>query len=292
VPQESMDDVIRIRIDTTRAVDAFLTLLAEQAAEGETRAPANPAATALWRELAPFRLVEYAYVDDGVGAIAGAFIGFPDGGLYSVEDDIPEEAVTDLVKGNEHRAVALPPLYVYVVLEQPASRAAIDAFLTELSSHVGQFYDAEGSRDMAREADRHLGKPALLGRFASRGQRGDGRAYAGLTYAYARQILEFATAADRDDFVAWSQSLCDWIFGHGDDAIELGFPEAHRPAEPAPVPEAGRPVIHLAAPSGFENGTAWTGINSDAPSEDVAGARDYWAYVRRTLDETRSGTEY
>ncbi len=308
MPQEFMDDVIRIRIDTTRAVDAFLTLLAEQAAEGETRAPANPAATALWRELAPFRLVEYAYVDGGVGAIVGAFIGFPDGGLYSVEDDIPEDAVTELVKGSEHRAADLPPIYVYVVLEKPANREAIDSFLTELSSHVGhalvgvvpgsdgklkaRFYDAEGTKGVAREGDRHLDKSAVLGRFASRSQRVDGRAYACLTYAYAKQILEFASAPDRDDFVAWSRSLCDWIFGHGDDAVELGFPEAHRPAELAPVPEDDRPVIHLAAPSSFEDGAAWTGINSDAPPEDVAGARDYWAYVRRALDEARSGTAY
>ena len=308
MPQEFMDDVIRIRIDTTRAVDAFLALLAEQAAEGETRAPANPAATALWRELAPFRLVEYAYVDGGVGAIVGAYIGFPDGGLYSVEDDIPEDAVTDLVKGNEHRSAELPPIYVYVVLEQPANREAIDGFLTELSSHVGhalvgvvpgsdgrlkaRFYDAEGSRGVAREADRHLSKAGVLDRFASRSQRGDGRAYAGLTYAYAKQMLEFGSAAERDDFVAWSRALCDWIFGHGDDAVELGFPEAHRPAELAPVPDDDRPVIRLAAPFSFENGSAWTGINSDAPPADVAGARDYWAYVRRTLDEARSGAVY
>ena len=308
MPNEFLDDVIRIRIDTTRAVEAFLTLLAEQAAEGETRAPANPAATALWRELAPFRLVEYAYVFTGVGAIQGAYVGFPDGGLYSVEDDIPEDAVTDLVLGNEHRVVELPPIYVYVVLEAPVGREAIDSFLTELSSHVGhalvgvvpggdgvlkaRLYDSEATNGVAREGDRHLGKAALLDSFASRSQRGDGRAYACLTYAYAKQILEFGSAAERDEFVAWSRSLCDWIFGHGDDAKELGFPEAHRPAELAPVPEADRPVVHMVAPGSFQDGAAWTGINSDAPPEDVGGARDYWAYVRRTLDEARSGSVY
>jgi hypothetical protein len=308
MPNEFLDDVIRIRIDTTRAVDAFLTLLAEQAAEGETRAPANPAATALWRELAPFRLVEYAYVFDGVGPIQGAYIGFPDGGLYSVEDDVPEDAVTDLVKGNEHRVADLPPIYIYVVLESPVGREAMDTFLTELSTHVGhalvgvvrsangalkaRLYDSEAIRAVAREGDRHLGKAQLLESFASRSQRGDGRAYACLTYAYAKQILEFTSAAERDEFVAWSRALCDWIFGHGDDAVELGFPEAHRPAELAPVPDADRPFVHLAAPGGFEDGTAWTGVNSDAPPEGVAGARDYWAYVRRTLDEARAGSTY
>ncbi|MDO8606369.1 MAG: hypothetical protein Q7R40_07540 [Phaeospirillum sp.] len=308
MPQEPMDDVIRIRIDTTRAVDAFLTLLAEQAAEGETRAPANPAATALWRELAPFRLVEYGYVEPGVGPIAGAFLGFPDGELYSVEDDVPEDAVTDLVKGNEHSAVDLPPIYVYIVLEKPANREAIDSFLTELSSHVGhalvgvvpgmdgrlkaRFYDAEGTNGVARESNRHLTKAGVLDRFAARSQRSDGRAYACLTYAYAKQILEFVSAAERDDFVSWSRALCDWIFGHGDDAIQLGFPEAYRPAELAPVPEDDRPVVRVAAPYSFENGAAWIGLDSDSGPDDVAGAHAYWNYVCRTLNEVRTGLAY
>ncbi|RAU22451.1 hypothetical protein CU669_07030 [Paramagnetospirillum kuznetsovii] len=303
-----MDDVIRIRIDTTRAVEAFLTLLVEQAAEGETRAPANPAATAIWRELAPFRLVEYAYVDDGVGTIVGAYLGFPDGELYAAGDDIPETAVTDMVKGCEHSVTDLPPIYVYVVLERPVGREAIDAFLTELSSHVGhaltavvpgsdgqlkvRFYDSEGARGFAREGDRHLSKAAVLERFATHSQRSDGRAYAALTYAYAKQVLEFASAQDRDEFIAWSRSLCDWIFAHGGDSAQLGFPEVTRPAEAAPVPEEDRVTARMEAPGAFENGEAWNCFATDASPTDEVVARSYWAYVRRTIDEGRAGTVY
>lgn len=291
--REAMDDVIRIRIDATEAVRAFLELLAQQRAEGETRAPANPAATALWRELAPFRLVEYDYVDDGIGTILGAYVGFGDGRLYAASDDIPDRAVTELVKGNEHRVADLPPLYVYVVLEQPVGCAAIDSFLAELSAHVGHELDgiAPGGEIATREADRQLSKADLLGRFAAGGQRGDGRAYAVLTYAYARQVLEFSSAAARDDFVAWSRRLCDWIFGHGDDAARLGFAEAHRPAEPAPVPDEGRPVAHLAAPSAYADGAAWACLAPEAAPDQVEDARDYWTYVRRTIDAGRAGSD-
>lgn len=302
MPQEPSDDVIRIRIDATRAVDAFLALLDEQAAEGETAIPSNPAATAIWRELAPFRLVEYAYVSDAVGPVTGAYVGFGDGRLFSVEDDIPEEVVTDMVQGNEHRAVALPPIYIYVVLEKPAGRDAIDTFLTELSAQVGhalvgvvpgsdgrlkaRFYDAEGTRGVAREGSRHFSRSRLQDLIAARSHREDGRAYAVLTYAFARHVVEFASIAERDDFLAWSRALDVWLAGRDGDAAELGFPEVVRPAESAPVPATGQPVARLAPPSAFEDGRGWLGLEDGS---DISGARAYWAYVRRSLDEMRSG---
>ncbi|CAA7622236.1 hypothetical protein [Magnetospirillum sp. SS-4] len=295
MPKEPRDDVIRIRIDATRAVEAFLALLDQQAVEGETAIPSNPAATAIWRELAPFRLVEYGYVSDGIGPIGGAYVGFADGGLYSVEDDIPEEAVTAMVRGNEHRAVDLPPIYVYVVLEHPAGRDAIDAFLTELSAQVGhalvgvvpgsdgrlkaRLYDAEGTRGVAREGERHFSRARLQEIVAARGRRDDGRAYAVLTHAFAKHILEFADMAERDDFLGWSRTLCRWIADHGCDAAGLGFPEALRPAEAAPVPADGQPVIRLTPPGSSDAGG---GLESDGA---VAAARRYWSYVRRSLDE-------
>jgi len=255
------DDVIRIRIDTTRAVDDFLRLLAEQAAEGETREPANPAATAIWREIAPFRLVEYAYIDPSVGPIDGAFIGFPNGALYAVEEDIPDHAVTDLVAGCEHRAAEFPPLYVYVSLPRPTPTPAILSFLTELSAHVGhsllgvlpdedgrmvaRIVDAEGIRAVAAETERHLSRQEILDRFAARFRRPDGRAYAALTLSFARHVLEFADEAERDAFVAWSRHLCDWIFAHGGDADALGFTEAYRPAEIAPTPDKGTTILRI-----------------------------------------------
>ena len=61
MPQVPCDDVIRIRVDTTWAVLDFIRQLAEQAAAGETRAPANPAQTAIFRDIAPYRLVEHNY---------------------------------------------------------------------------------------------------------------------------------------------------------------------------------------------------------------------------------------
>jgi hypothetical protein len=298
--QDSMDDVIRIRIDATRAVDAFLALLAEQAADGETVAPANPAATAIWRELAPFRLVEYGYVSEAVGPIIGAYIGFPDGRLHSVEDDIPEDAVTDMVQGNECRAVDLPPLYIYVVLDQPAGREAIDTFLVALSAQVGhalvgvvpgldgklkvRVYDADAVRGVAREAERHFGKAQLLERFSALTRRPDGRAYAVLTYAYAKCILEFPSAEQRDDFVAWSRALCDWLGARGDDPAELGFAEALRPAELAPIPEDDRPVARWVGPSSVEGNRAWTGITDAASPEERTAARAYWAALRQSLE--------
>ncbi|CCG40926.1 hypothetical protein [Magnetospirillum molischianum] len=280
------DDVIRIRIDTTRAVDAFLCLLAEQAAEGETREPANPAATAIWRELAPFRLVEYAYIDESVGPIDGAYVGFPNGMLYAVEEDIPDRAVTDLISAGEHRLSALPPLYVYVPLRQPIGIRAIESFLTELSAHIGhslvgvlpdsdermvaRVFDSEGTRAATAETDRHLGKRDILERFGARSRRSDGRAYAVLTLSFARHVLEFANTKERDAFIVWSHYLCDWIFANGGDAAALGFAELCRPAEIAPAPDNGCTTVRL--------GLVFPPI--PAPPE---GMREAWIVILRAI---------
>jgi hypothetical protein len=317
MPQQTSDDVIRIRVDTTRAVEDFLALLREQAAEGETRAPANPAATAIWRELAPFRLVEYAYVDDAVGTIQGAFVGFPDGSLHAAGGDIPEDAVTGMVLGHEHEAVALPPIYIYLLLASPAAPAAVERYLGLLSGHAGQplvavlcdgrggvaprIFDAspagapdarlDGAASLSLlEGDRHLSKAQVLECLADRVQRPDGRTYATLTYAYAQQTLEFASPAGRDDFIMWTRRLCDWLDDHEAGEADPSFPEAHRPAEPAPVPADDRPVVRLAPPSAFEGGSAW-GL-FDGEGGNGGGARGYWAYVRLTIDAVRQGTGF
>jgi len=284
--QQPTDDVIRIRIDTTRAVDAFLRLLEEQAAEGETRKPANPAATAIWREIAPFRLVEYAYVDETVGPIDGAYIGFPNGMLYTVEEDIPDHAVNDLVVGCEHRATALPPLYVYVPLRQPIPTRAIESFLTKLSAHIGRslvgvlaesdgrmvtrIFDSEVTRAITTEADRHLRRQDILDRFAALSRRPDGRAYAVLTLSFARHVLEFADEASRDGFIDWTIRLNDWIFSRGGDADALGFAEAYRPAEIASAPEDGSDVVRL----------RWDTPRRDDSPEAM---RETWVDVRRAI---------
>lgn len=281
------DDVIRIRIDTTQAVDDFLHLLAEQAAEGETREPANPAATAIWREIAPFRLVEYAYIDPSLGPIDGAFIGFPDGALYAVEEDIPDHVVADLVAGCEHRAVPLPPLHVYVLPHRPTPIPAIAAFLTRLSAHIGHCLlgvlpgedgqmvawtiNADGTRAVAAaETGDHLGRDDILARFAARFRRPDGRAYAALTLSFARHVLEFANEAERDAFVSWSRHLCDWIFAHGGNADALGFAEAYRPAEIAPTPDRDSPTLRI-------------GITMPPPDSPIETMQATWAALRHAI---------
>lgn len=273
---EPRDDVIRIRLDTARAVEAFRHLLAEQAAAGETRAPANPAATAVWRQLAPFRLVEYGYVDPGFGAVSGAYVGFPDGSLYPAGEAIPERAVAAVA------AVSPPaPLYVYLPLDRPMRHGRIERFLDALSAHLDQplvavlrdgegasvarLFDAEATRAAAAEAGRHPDAPALAALFAAQTMRPDGRAYASLVQDFAPRAIEFASVAARDAFIAWTRALCDRVFATGADPERLGFAGTLRPAEIARVPEEEE-AVRLDPPSAASLDsletmrTAWTGL--------------------------------
>lgn len=274
--EESGDDVIHIRVDTAAAVREFMDVLASQAAEGETRAPANPANRAVFRELAPYRLLEYEYVGEGIGGIEGVFLGFPDGSIFSVADDIPEEAVDDVVAGDPAH---LPPIYVHVVLAEARPAAAIDSFLAALAGHVGKpliglyrdqagqltghAYECAGecgcAEQLARavassgaEAAMHLTKAQVLERFAAGSQSVDGRAYAQLTVNFLPHLLEFASAAERDDFIAWSKGLCD-----------SGFADVPRPATVAP---AGAHAVALIAPRGET-------------------AQDYWDYIIKSVSK-------
>lgn len=297
--ERSSDDVIRIRIDTGAAVRAFMAQLASQAAEGETRAPAHPANRAVFRELAPYRLVEYEYVGNGIGAIEGVFVGFPDGSLYSVADDIPEAAVDAVVAGDPER---LPPILVHVVLARPQPADRVDGFLAALARHMGQTVVAVGRDDDGRMVARsHDGKSvALIGEagndplptkaqllewFAARSQGADGRAYARLPLDYSPHLLEFASAAERDDFVRWTRSLCDWVEACGGGWGDLGLAEMPRTAWPAP---AGGPAVRLVPP-----GEAWQAFGRDAASpatgdgdraQALDRARRYWAYVAATVE--------
>lgn len=315
---KASDDVIRIRVDTGQAVREFLGLLAEQAAAGETRAPAKPANRAVYRELAPYRLVEYSYVDPGIGAIEAVFLGFPDGSIYSVADDIPEEVVDTLVVGDPTR---LPPVYVHVVLAEPQPVERIDHFLAELARHMGKglvgvlkdgaraYEGLEGCAAMLKAAvaqavDEAAGLPdkaALLAAFAARSQAADGRAYAQLIYDYAPHVLEFPSPADRDDFIAWSRFLCDWVVARWATWEDLGFSDVLRPAKPAPAPTGEVVAVPLVAPARWQDGEAWVAFGGadaatahsfqDSAAHDsetlaarsVALARAYWAYVTATV---------
>ncbi|MBC7908552.1 MAG: hypothetical protein H7Y60_17625 [Rhodospirillaceae bacterium] len=322
---KSSDDVIRIRVDTGLAVQEFLDLLAEQAAAGETCAPANPANRAVFRELAPYRLVEYAYVDGDVGAIEGVYMGFPDGALYAVADEIPEEQVDALVSD---APAEMAPVYVYVVLTEAQPSARIDKFLTALSVHmdqplVGVFRDAAGtmaahaydggdSTQRARldgavvksvlEANMHLSKQRVLERYAARAESPDGRAWAQITYNYAKHVVEFSSPAERNDFMDWSRTLCEWIYARWCSWEDLGFAEILRPAEVAPAPKGEIVAVRLHAPAKVQDGRPWQafgGINAataktfnespaatseEAMAHSLAVAREYWSYCKDTID--------
>lgn len=325
------DDVIRIRIDVGSVVQDFIALLQEQRAHGETRAPENPANRALFRELAPFRLLEYAYVDPGVGEIEGVYLGFSGRRIYAVDDIIPDSVVDQAVAGTDADPSAV---YVYVVLATPSNSYAIDHFLKALSAHmsrplVGVFrnefgqmrahaYDGENPGDVGAnadrlrtemvksvlEADRHFGKARLLSCYAAAAEGGaDGRAWAQLTYAFGKHVVEFPTVLDRNDFVAWWRVLCEWVYARWCSWEDLGFAEVLRPAEIAPAPTPDIPVTRLLSPLRFKDGQPWEafgGISAEtarspggtAAEEDwtrsLQVAREYWAYVRDTITLTET----
>lgn len=309
--EKSNDDVIRIRVDTALAVQDFLDLLAAQAAEGETRAPANPANRALFRELAPYRLVEYAYVDEAVGEVDGAYLGFPDGSIYAVADEIPEAVVDAVVQG----AVAeMAPVYLYIVPAQPRGAAVIDRFLKALSIHLGKplvgvFRDQDGAlaahgydgeRELAAspqrarieaamarsaaETARHLSRRQVVEGYAARSQGADGRAWAQVTYDFTKHVIEFASAADRDDFIEWSRALCGWIAAGGCTWAELGFSEVLQPAEVAPAPKGEIVAVPLQSPAQADGGKARQAFPATGASpQALTLVRDYWGYCVRTI---------
>lgn len=331
--ERSCDDVIRIRVDSAWAVEEFERLLAEQAAEGETRAPANPPNRAIFRELAPFRLLEYEYVDEEVGGIEGVYLGFPDGAIHAVSDEIPEEVVDRMLTGP---AGELPPVYVYVLPRQPLTASQIDRFLKALSAHlnkplVGVFRDERGQMSAhaydgdvpgaasphwgrleagvvrsVLEANRHLTKARVLDRFAARSQGPDGRAYALLTYGFAKHIVEFASVAERDDFLAWTRFLCQWIYARSDSWGDMGFGEVLRPAQLASAPVGDQIAVRLAPPARAPMGNAWRAFGgtsaatarpfaeSEAATSDEAlaqaliTARAYWSFVTETVATTEA----
>lgn len=304
-------DVMAIRIDTADAVDDFLALLAAQAAEGETRAPAHPANRAIYRELAPFRLVEYDYVEGGVGAIESVLIGFADGALFPVAEEIPEAVVDGMLVPAGGR---LAPVYVYIVLARPVQAVAADLYLHALSDHVGRplvamigddahaFISPHGeSIDPGRlqswldaaatEKSRHLSKAALAAIMAGRSRGPKGEAYAAMTSDFARHILEFPSAAARDDFVAWTRRLCDWMFATHSDWCAIGFREVVRPAEPAGVPAAAERLARPEAPSLYDGGRPWgafEGESDRAMPDGLEAVSAYWAHVKAAIDRAEA----
>ena len=320
-----MDDVIRIRIDTVEAVAKFKELLATQAAEGETQAPANPANRAIYREMAPFRLVEYSYVDERVGDIEGVYVGFADGQLYAVSEDIPESVVDALVADGSGD---MAPVYIYILLAQEQPCAVIEHFLDALALHLGQplvgvFRDNLGrmaghaftldsapelrenlARQVTRsvlEANRHMDKARVLRRLNQRNLAVDGRAFARITYRFTQHVAEFADAAERDDFIAWSRTLCDWIYARWCSWEDMGLNEILRPAEVAGDPGSVQLAVHLVPPSRYQDGAPWRAFGgtdaasalhftqSEAAASDQAlrqsfdRAQSYWRYVTDTI---------
>lgn len=323
--ERGKDDVIRIRIDATEAVADFGELLSRQAAEGEQAAPAKPANRAVFRELAPFRLVEYSYVDPALEGVEGVYIGFADGSLFSVTEEIPEAVVDAMLAAD---LADLPPIYVYVVLGQPCSYAEIDHFMDALAKHLGRplvavfrdhhgamgahAYALDGSTErreaLARECTRsvleanwHLDKARITRRLTEHNLAADGRAFARLSYKFAQHVAEFANSAERDDFIAWSRILCEWIYARWCSWEDIGLNEILRPAEIAAEPMGEIVSVRLLPPSAFEGGSPWWAFGgadaatalhftqSDAASNDEALrqslelARHYWRYVTDTV---------
>ena len=326
--EKASDDVIRVRIDTAAAVQEFFDLLAAQAAEGETRAPANPANRAVFRELAPYRLVEYAYVDGGIGDIDGVYLGFADGAIYAVADEIPEAVVDALVDGD---VADLPPVYLYIALAEPRGPTAIAHFLRALSVHLGKplvvYRDAAGAMTAhgydgdgpvaasphcamieggmvrsVREANRHLSRQRVIERYEARSESPDGRAWAQITYNFGKHVIEFPSAADRNDFIDWSRTLCEWIYARWCSWDELGFSEVLRPAEVAPAPKGEIVPVKLLPPAKAQGGQPWRAFggtsaatarkfaeslaanDEQALARSLAMAREYWTYCTQTID--------
>jgi len=290
MPDSSTDDVIRVRIDTQGAIASFVAMLKEQAAAGETDAPANPPNRAVFRELAPYRLVEYEYVDNSVGTVEGAYIGFPDGTVYAVAELIPEEAVDALVVSQP-----VAPLYVYVVLKVAASLAEIDRYVAALASHIGlpQVAVAAGtarihwgdaplddetrhrievaSAEALSETTRHFTKERLLRLHAGRSSLPDGRAYAQVTYGFIRHVVEFPSASERDDFVAWTDKLCEMIAATAATWEEFGVDQFFRPAHACNAPPVGARTVVLPVPGAVEGGRPWAAFGG----ADAATAKNY-----------------
>lgn len=326
------DDVIRIRIDTATAVQDFLDLLAAQAAEGETRQPANPANRAVFRELAPFRLVEYAYVGAGIGAIDGVYLGFPDGIIYAVADEVPEAVVDALVAGD---VATLSPVYLYIVLAEARPTPVIEDFLSALAKHLGKplvgvVRDGQGAMSArlfpggdpaldgwrarldaqmekcVQEGDRHLSRQRVLEGYAACAVGADGRAWAQISYNYTKHVIEFPSAADRNDFIAWSRTLCEWIYARWGSWEDLGFAEIVRPAEVAPAPKGEIVAVKLDAPAIVQGGRPWQAFggvdaatakrfeDSDAARDPQALARsleivrEYWTYCIQTINSAEA----
>lgn len=321
---KSCDDVIRIRVDMAAAVADFTEQLAAQAADGVTEAPANPANRAVFRALAPFRLVEYGYIEADLPAIEGVYVGFADGHLFSASEDIPEPVVDALVAGDP---ASMAPAYLYIVLERPVGLGCVDRFLKALSSHLGQplvgiFRDEAGrmtaqaydgdrhasdSADHARlaaqvtasvlEANLHLDKARVLKRFAKRHVSADGHAYAQLIYRFASHVVEFSSVAARDDFIAWSRTLCEWIYARWTSWEDMGFGEILRPAETVSAPADDRVAARLLPPSAVNGGAPWhafggqdaetalhftqsdASISDESMRQSLDLARSYWRYV-------------
>ncbi len=323
------DDVIRIRIDMASAIRDFISQLAAQAAEGETRAPLNPPNRAFFRELAPFRLVEYAYLVPWGDHIAGAYLGLADGSVFSVADDIPESVVDAVLARDPLEDAA--PAYLYVLLDAPRPGTDLAAFADALARHLdrpllwvwrdgqgavlanwhdgevhdtatydGRILDSQTLRPIL-EADRYLNRDRVLDRHRRQTQGRDGVCWAQITYNFQRHVVEFSGPRDRDDFIRWSQRLCEWIYGSGASLDALGLHEVLRPADIAPVPQGEVVVLHLEPPSRHHGGQPWRafgGTDADTSLDfaqspaahdqdllhvalDCAG--EYWRYITSTI---------
>ena len=241
--------------------------------------------------LAPFRLVEYAYVDDKIGStIRAAFFGFPDQSLYDAASEIPEHVVPDLLAMAAGDWTRLPAIYVYLYLERSASFSEVDTYLHALGSHLdiplsGCFSEVSGgwgiinyghapvvSVDLAAETERFL--PASV--FAQRMADESGQlSYAFVTWQFQKYLVKFNDKIKRDDFIQWTKSIC----ALGDlDVVDMV-----KPAVPCLDPGRRKPSEMILSPKEWAGGDAWAIIASGRSAENDDAARRYWAYVSSLL---------
>ena len=259
--------------------------------------PLERAETALWQQLAPFRLVEYAYIDNDLLPVERAFFGFPGGLICEADDDVPATWVAGLAAA----AVQAPPpqpVFLYLKSGAPVTPLLACEYGRMLSGHVEQpltgycptpgggwtrwRFTPEGGG--CEEGAATPGEQARLLSWADLCAANDGPEtpggergrWARFRFGFDNRLLEFADAGRRDDFLGWSRAATDALFR----STSLSLPDLVQPANAVDLRRPGRATVPLPAPGDWSEGDAW---NFTGDADGKVGAEAYWAHVRTVL---------